>query len=77
MASEFAVRRASEADIDRVTAIIALAFADDPLWGRALARPDGSRAHHADFWRLADLATEHLGADFRSRGGGLARRSRR
>ena len=52
MASDFAVRRASAADIDRLTAIIALAFARDPLWGHALARPDGSTAHHAEFWRL-------------------------
>ena len=52
MVGEFAVRRASPADIGQVTAIIALAFANDPLWGYALARPDGSTAHHADFWRL-------------------------
>jgi len=52
VASELAVRRASAADLDRVTAIIALAFAHDPLWGHALARPGGSTAHHADFWRL-------------------------
>jgi GNAT superfamily N-acetyltransferase len=52
MVSELAVRRASPADIDRVTAIIALAFANDPLWGYALARPDGSTVHHAHFWRL-------------------------
>jgi hypothetical protein len=52
MVSELAVRRASPADIDRVTAIIALAFVNDPLWGYALARPDGITTHHADFWRL-------------------------
>jgi GNAT superfamily N-acetyltransferase len=52
MVNEFAVRHASPADIDQVTAIITLAFANDPLWGYALARPDGSTSHHADFWRL-------------------------
>ena len=52
MAVEFAVRRASAADIDLVTAIITLAFAHDPLWAHAMARPDGGTAHHAAFWRL-------------------------
>lgn len=46
------MRCASAADIDRVTAIITLAFARDPLWGHAMARPDGSTAHHGAFWRL-------------------------
>lgn len=46
------MRQASAADIDRVTAIIALAFVRDPLWGHAMARPDGSTAHHATLWRL-------------------------
>jgi hypothetical protein len=52
MASPLAVRRASAADTDVVTSIITLAFAYDPLWAHALARPDGGTAHHADFWRL-------------------------
>ena len=43
---------ASPADIDDVTRIIALAFADDPVWGAALARADGSTAHHEPYWRL-------------------------
>jgi hypothetical protein len=39
-------------DADRVTEIITLAFAQDPLWGHALARPDGGDGHHAAFWRV-------------------------
>jgi GNAT superfamily N-acetyltransferase len=52
MVSELPVRRAAAADLGLVTSIITLAFAQDPLWGHALARPDGSTAHHAAFWRL-------------------------
>ena len=52
MTSPLAVRRATASDIDLVTSIITLAFAHDPLWSHALARPDGGTAHHAEFWRL-------------------------
>ena len=52
MTSQLAVHRASAADTERVTAIITLAFAHDPLWAHAMARPDGETAHHAEFWRL-------------------------
>lgn len=45
------MRVATQDDVELVTRIIALAFADDPVWGPALARPDGSVAHHAEFWR--------------------------
>jgi len=48
---DLAARRATAADADRVTEIITLAFARDPLWGHALARPDGGDGHHAAFWR--------------------------
>jgi len=48
---DLGARRATAADADRVTEIIALAFAQDPLWGHALARPDGGDEHHAAFWR--------------------------
>jgi len=51
--SPLAVRRASAADTDTVTAIITLAFARDPLWAHAMARPDRGTAHHAEFWRLS------------------------
>ncbi len=54
------MRIASAADIDVVTERIALAFADDPTWGPALARPDGSTAHHPAYWRLfAEGAVPH------------------
>ena len=52
MTSQLAVHRASVADTERVTEIITLAFAHDPLWAHAMARPDGGTAHHAEFWRL-------------------------
>jgi GNAT superfamily N-acetyltransferase len=51
MVSDLAARRASPADTDRITAIIAAAFARDPLWGRAMAIPDGGTGHHAALWR--------------------------
>jgi GNAT superfamily N-acetyltransferase len=50
---EFTARRAVASDTDLVTSIIALSFASDPVWGRALATPDGSVKHHATFWRLS------------------------
>ena len=46
------VRRATSADLDEVTNIITLAFANDPLWSRAMARSNGQTEHHAEFWRL-------------------------
>ena len=52
MTSQLAVQRASATDTERVTEIITLAFAHDPLWAHAMARPDGGTAHHAEFWRL-------------------------
>ncbi|MEP6753157.1 MAG: GNAT family N-acetyltransferase [Candidatus Dormiibacterota bacterium] len=50
---EFTARRAVTNDTDLVTSIISLSFASDPVWGRALAAPDGSVTHHAAFWRLS------------------------
>jgi GNAT superfamily N-acetyltransferase len=47
-----ATRPATFADVGAVTETLALAFRDDPVWGVALARPDGSTNHHAAFWRL-------------------------
>lgn len=46
------MHRGSAADVDLVTSIITLAFTHDPLWGHAMAPPDGRTAHHAAFWRL-------------------------
>ena len=45
-------RRASAADLDDVTNIVSLAFANDPLWSRALARSDGRTEHQREIWRL-------------------------
>jgi ribosomal protein S18 acetylase RimI-like enzyme len=44
-------RAATHDDIDRVVECLALAFRTDPVWGVALARPDGSTGHHGAFWR--------------------------
>jgi GNAT superfamily N-acetyltransferase len=55
-------RRATEADVDLVTDVVTLAFAHDPLWSRALARPDGSRGHERGFWRM--LVAGCLGSDW-------------
>jgi GNAT superfamily N-acetyltransferase len=52
MSGHLAVRSASAADADSVTSIVTLAFARDPLWAHAMARPDGGSAHHGEFWRL-------------------------
>ena len=52
MTAQLEARRASLADCEVVTSITTLAFADDPLWSRAMARPNGSTEHHARFWRL-------------------------
>ncbi len=38
-------------DVDLVTEIITLAFATDPVWGVAIARPDGNTEHHSAYWR--------------------------
>ena len=53
---------AGTADVDRVTEIITLAFATDPVWGVAIARPDGSTEHHAAYWRpWVEGAIRHSG----------------
>jgi GNAT superfamily N-acetyltransferase len=49
---EVEARRARSADSDRVVAITTLAFANDPLWSRAMAIEGGTTEHHARFWRL-------------------------
>ena len=60
------MRIATPADIDDVTKVIALAFADDPVWGAALARTDGSTAHHLDYWRLFVEGATPQGMVYRS-----------
>jgi GNAT superfamily N-acetyltransferase len=51
MDSEISARRATAADAGRIATIIALAFADDPVWGPAMTRPDSGTGHHAAMWR--------------------------
>jgi ribosomal protein S18 acetylase RimI-like enzyme len=60
------MRIATTADIDDVTRIIALAFADDPVWGVALERADGSTAHHEPYWHLFVEGAVPQGMVFRS-----------
>lgn len=69
MAEESGGRRASAADSDLVTTIVTLAFAGDPLWSRALARPDGSTDHHSLFWRVLVEAALRNGWTWVSSGG--------
>jgi GNAT superfamily N-acetyltransferase len=45
-------RLATPADADAMATTLALAFADDPIWGPALARPDGQLTDVIPFWRL-------------------------
>ena len=45
-------RPATSDDVESVTATLTLAFLHDPVWSVALARPDGSTAHHAAYWQL-------------------------
>jgi ribosomal protein S18 acetylase RimI-like enzyme len=51
MMRDMVSRVATEADVDTVTATIAAAFRGDPVWGLALARPDGGTDHLVPFWR--------------------------
>ena len=44
-------RVATAEDVNAITTTIVLAFEHDPIWGPAIAQPDGSTAHLADFWR--------------------------
>jgi GNAT superfamily N-acetyltransferase len=60
------VKIATAADIDDVTTLIALAFATDPVWRPALARADGSTAHHLPFWRTFVEGAMPQGMVFRS-----------
>ena len=62
MSGHLAVRSASAADMDSVTSIVTLAFARDPLWAHAMARPDGGSAHHGEL-----LAAVHRGARYGTR----------
>jgi GNAT superfamily N-acetyltransferase len=57
-------RLVTSADIDAATKTITLAFLGDPVWSVALARPDGSTAHHAPFWRIYVEAAVGYGSAF-------------
>jgi GNAT superfamily N-acetyltransferase len=50
MDSLISARRATPADLDHVTTIVELAFANDPLWGRALGSLEVEERR--PFWRL-------------------------
>jgi len=45
-------RLARDRDLDAVTETIALAFRTDPVWGVALALPDGRIDHLEAYWRF-------------------------
>jgi len=45
-------RVATDDDVAAITETIRLAFEDDPVWGPALAVPDGSTDHLDPFWRI-------------------------
>ena len=45
-------RPATLDDLGLVTETLTLAFVHDPVWGVALARPDGATGHHEAFWQL-------------------------
>ena len=55
------VRRAATADIDPVTETITLAFAGDPVWGPALAAPEGGTDHLAAYWRRFVASSQEQG----------------
>lgn len=45
-------RRATTRDADAITDLMARVFALDPLWGPALARPDGATHHLRSYWDI-------------------------
>jgi GNAT superfamily N-acetyltransferase len=61
-------RPARTSEVDRVVEILVLAFRTDPIWGPALARPDGREDHLGPYWRLfvdgaMRFGTVHLADD--------------
>ena len=46
------IRRERSSDLEGVAATLALAFADDPVWGLALAGPVAGTDHHVPYWRF-------------------------
>jgi GNAT superfamily N-acetyltransferase len=60
MSTELRARLAAPSDRDLVVEVITLAFADDPLWSRALARPGGGTDLERRYWGiLVDGALRH------------------
>ncbi|HEX4443293.1 MAG TPA: GNAT family N-acetyltransferase [Galbitalea sp.] len=56
-------RLATSDDVEEIARILTLAFLDDPVWGPALARPDGVSDHLDPFWRIyAEGSLRHGGA---------------
>ena len=45
-------RAATASDVDHVSRVITVAFADDPVWGPALRRTDGAPIELEPYWRL-------------------------
>jgi GNAT superfamily N-acetyltransferase len=62
-------RAAGTADVDHVAECISLAFAADPVWATALARPDGGTDHHLAYWRLFVEGALRYGTVFMTDGG--------
>jgi GNAT superfamily N-acetyltransferase len=45
-------RPARASEVEHLVEILVVAFRTDPIWGVALARPDGRTDHLAPYWRL-------------------------
>ena len=54
-------RQALDGDLDAVIDTIARSFVDDPVWGVALARPDGRTDHHRGYWGFFVLGAQEWG----------------
>jgi GNAT superfamily N-acetyltransferase len=54
-------RPATVDDVDHVTRTITTAFADDPVWGPALRRSDGSTIDLGTYWRFFVLGSMRFG----------------
>jgi ribosomal protein S18 acetylase RimI-like enzyme len=57
-------RLATPADVDAITDTLTLAFLDDPVWGPALLRSDGSTGHLRPFWRIYAEGSMRVGGQY-------------
>jgi ribosomal protein S18 acetylase RimI-like enzyme len=57
-------RLATEADVDAIAETILLAFLDDPVWGPALRRPDGSTEHIRRIWTVFVQGSINVGGQY-------------